>query len=119
MRSLLNWPQAESQTAPIEITIIDHAENAEFELSFFSTRGPRPRNKVMRTEFRYALRSLLRDRAFTMTKPSVLVALGIGANRRSLVDDGILCARPTIASRDRMVRLRRPSRNRQDKTYPV
>jgi predicted permease len=57
----------------------------------------------MRTEFRYALRSLLRDRAFTLTVVLSL-ALGIGANTSifSLID-GILLRPPDYREPDRLV----------------
>lgn len=57
----------------------------------------------MRTEIRYALRSLLRDRAFTLTV-ILSLALGIGANTAifSLID-GILLRPPDYREPDRLV----------------
>jgi predicted permease len=57
----------------------------------------------MRTEFRYALRSLLRDRGFSLTVV-LSFALGIGANTAifSLID-GILLRPPAYRQPDRLV----------------
>lgn len=57
----------------------------------------------MRTEFRYAIRSLLRDRGFAMTV-ILSLALGIGANTAifSLID-GILLRAPDYREPDRLV----------------
>ncbi|HXA51727.1 MAG TPA: ABC transporter permease, partial [Candidatus Acidoferrum sp.] len=72
----------------------------------------------MRTEIRYALRSLLRDRAFTLTVVLSL-ALGIGANTAifSLID-GILLRPPDYREPDRLVSIAQTI-PKFAKSYPV